>query len=107
MTWELPQDFALGFMPGIKYGTDADRHRFTSGIFGVVLNRRMTEKFRAFIEMSAPQLAYAQDGGAVMFGDIGAAYLLTMDSQLGGRAGVAANQNTPNSYFLMELAQRF
>lgn len=107
MTWELPQNFALGVMPGIKYDTDSAGRRFASGILGVVLNRRVTEAFRAFIEMSAPQLASAQDGGSVAYWDVGAAYLLTRDSQLGGRAGVAANQSTPGRYFLMELAQRF
>jgi hypothetical protein len=107
MTWELPQNFALGVMPGIMYDTADDGHRYTSGILGVVLNRRVNENFRAFVEMSAQQLAHTQDGGTVAYWDIGAAYLLTTDTQLGVRAGVAANQNTPNGYLLFELAQRF
>jgi hypothetical protein len=107
MTWELPQNFALGVMPGIKYDTANDGHRYTSGILGVVLNNRLTERFRAFVEMSAEQLAHAQDGGNVAYWDIGAAYLLTTDTQLGARAGFAANQNTPSNYFLIEVAQRF
>ena len=39
--------------------------------------------------------------------DIGAAYLLTDDWQLGGRLAVAANGNSPGSTFVVELAGRF
>lgn len=107
MTWDLPHDLALGVMPGIKYDTREDGQRFTSAILGVVLNRRFSEQFRAFIEFSAPQIAPASDGGVLASWDIGAAYLVTNDLQLGFRAGVAANQNSPNNYVLFEIAQRF
>jgi hypothetical protein len=107
VTWDLPQNFALGLMPGIKYDATNDGHRFTSGIFGAVLNRRITETFRAFAEISVPQLAPSRDGGTLADWDIGAAYLLTNDTQLGVRTGVAANRNTPSHYLLFELAQRF
>lgn len=107
MTWELPQSFALGVMPGIKYNTAVDGHRYTAGILGIVLNNRLSEKFRAFVEMSAEQLAHAQDGGNIIYWDAGAAYLITNDTQLGGRVGVAANLNTPSNYILLEIAQRF
>jgi hypothetical protein len=107
MTWELPENFALGIMPGIKYDSAEDGHRFTSGIFGAVLNNHVTESFRAFVELAVQQLAQSQDGGTIAYWDIGAAYLLTVDTQLGFRGGVAANQNTPSNYLLFELAQRF
>jgi outer membrane putative beta-barrel porin/alpha-amylase len=107
ITWELPHDLALGLMPGIKYDTGDDGHRFTSAIFGAVLNKRVNDRFRAFVEMSASQIAHARDGGVLADWDVGAAYLINNDVQLGVRTGVAANRNTPNNYVLFELAQRF
>ena len=107
MTWELPLNLSLGIMPGIKSSVTSDGRRFVSGIFGVVLDRKITEKFRTFIEVSLPQLARSANGGTSAYWDAGGAYLLTADSQLGFRVGLAANQNTPSQYVLLELAQRF
>jgi hypothetical protein len=107
ITWELPYELALGLMPGIKYDTNDDGGRFTSVIFGAVLNKRLSERFRAFVELSAQQIAHVRDGGVLASWDLGAAYLVNNDLQLGVRAGVAANSNTPNNYVLFELAQRF
>lgn len=107
ITWELPHELALGFMPGVRYGSTSDGHRFASLISGLVLNKQWTEKFRTFIENAAPQIAHAGDGGVVMSWDVGAAYLVTRDWQPGIRGGVAANRNTPDEYLLIELAGRF
>lgn len=107
VTWDLPHDFSLGVMPGIKYDTDGEGRRFTSGIFGTVLNKRISDKFRAFVELSAPQLARNQNGGTLASWDVGAARLLTDDTQIGVRASVAANRSTPNASLLFELAQRY
>lgn len=105
VTWDLPHDLSLGVMPGIKY--DGEGRRFTSAIFGTVLNKRISDKFRAFVELSAPQLARSQNGGTLASWDVGAARLLTDDTQIGVRASVAANRNTPNASLLFELAQRY
>jgi len=58
ITWDLPQDLALGLMPGIKYDSGEDGHRFTSAIFGAVLNKRFSDRIRAFVELSASQIAH-------------------------------------------------
>ena len=107
ITWELPYDLALGLMPGVVYDVADDGHRYTAAIFGAVLTRRINEKFRAFVEFSGRQIARAADGGVVASWDVGAAWLASNDTQLGVRAGVAANRNTPNNYLLFEIAQRF
>lgn len=107
ITWELPPDLALGLMPGVRYGAAADGHRFASGILGIVLNKQWTDTLRTFVENSAPQIARSADGGVIMSWDVGAAYLVTNNWQIGFRAGVAANKNTPNSFALFELAGRF
>ena len=107
ITWDLPHDLALGLMPGIRYDARTDGHRYPSAIFGAVLNKRITGKFRAFIEMSATQIARASNGGVLASWDVGVAYLVTPDTQIGARAGLGANQNSPKNYVLFELAQRF
>jgi Putative MetA-pathway of phenol degradation len=107
ITWDLPQDLALGLMPGIKYDSGEDGHRFTSAIFGAVLNKRFNDRIRAFVEFSGTQIAHARDGGVLASWDLGAAYLVNNDIQLGMRTGIAANRNTPDAYVLFEVAQRF
>jgi hypothetical protein len=107
LTWDLPQDFALGLMPGVQYGaTDEGRHR-AAGIMGVVLNHRFTPRLRAFVEYAASQVATAAGGGTLASWDVGAAWLVSDDTQIGVRSGIAANRNTPDHYLLFEIAQRF
>ncbi|HYL25874.1 MAG TPA: transporter, partial [Burkholderiales bacterium] len=62
---------------------------------------------RTFVETAAPQIASGRDGGTVASWDIGAAYLLTNDWQLGVRAATSATRATPSSQLLFELAGRF
>lgn len=107
ISWDLPDEVALGLMPGFKYDTREDGQRFTSAILGAALSKRLNEKLRAFVEYSASQIAHGGDGGVLASWDIGAAYLINDNLQLGARAGVAANRNTPSNYLLFELAQRF
>jgi len=107
ITWDLPDGVAFGLMPGIKSDTRQDAHRFTSAILGATLSRQLNPQLRAFVELSASQIAHSSDGGVLANWDIGAAYLVNNDLQLGMRAGVAANRNTPSNFVLIELAQRF
>jgi hypothetical protein len=107
ITWDLPHEFSLGVMPGLARDSRADGHRFTSGILGISLAKRLTERFRIFVESSTSQVARAENGGVVSAWDIGTAYLLTNDWQLGGRFAVAANRNSPGSALFVEIAGRF
>ena len=107
LTWDLPREFALGLMPGVRYGaTDEGRHR-VAGVMGVVLNHRFTSRLRAFVEYAAPQIATGAGGGTLASWDVGAAWLVSDDTQIGVRSGIAANRNTPDHYLLFEIAQRF
>ena len=106
-TWDLPDDFALGLMPGIKLGTAPNGERFVSGIFGAALNRRWTERFRTFVEVAAPQIATHRYGGTSLSWSLGAAYLINNDWQLGVRAAAAATRAAPSGQLLFELAGRY
>ena len=101
-TWDLPYDLALGLMPGVKLDASS-----ISGIFGAALNKRWSENFRTFVEISAPQIATSRDGGALLYRSVGAAYLVTNDWQIGFRASSAVTRNTPSGQLLLELAGRY
>ena len=105
--FDLPGEFTLGVMPGIKLDTREDGHRYGAGILGLVLGRWWTPRLRAFVEGSAEKIARGENGGSILYKDVGAAYLLSDNWQLGGRAGWAANRNTPSRYVMLSLAGRF
>lgn len=107
ITWELPNEFALGLMPGVATQANEAGKTYTAGIFGAVLNKKLNEKLRVFVEISLPTISKPNQNGIVASGDIGAAYLLTNDTQLGFRAGLGLNPNSPRNYGLFEIAQRF
>jgi hypothetical protein len=107
LTWDLPSDYALGLMPGVATQANEAGQTFTAGIFGAVLNKKINEKWRAFIELSMPTISKQNQNGILASGDIGAAYLLTNDTQLGLRTGMGLNPNSPKIYSLVEIAQRF
>jgi hypothetical protein len=107
ITWDLRRDWSFGLMPGIRQIADADGNRATSGVIGAVLGKRLSAKLRVFAELAAPQIAHARDGGVVLLWDAGIAYLIANDWQIGGRVGIGANRNTPNTTVLFAVAGRF
>jgi hypothetical protein len=107
LTWDLPHDLSLGLMPGINSNTDANEHRFISGTLGLVLYKQIDDRLHAFVELSAPQIAHAADGGTSASADFGGTYVINNNLQLGLRLGTALSRNSPNNYILFEVAQRF
>jgi hypothetical protein len=102
--WELPADFALGVMPGIASQTGADGKRFTAGIFGIVLGKEWSERFRSFVEISAPQVARGRDGGSQVSFDAGVAYLVSDHIQLDSALSRGLNRNTPDLSWTVGLS---
>ena len=107
VTWDLPRDFNLALMPGLKYDATSQGHRYLSGMLGINVGKGWSESFRTFVEGAFAQVAPSEDGGILAYWDVGAAYLITNDWQVGFRFAIPANHNTPNSYTLIELAGRF
>lgn len=108
--WELPDDFSLGVMPGIAWkpdDNDAGGGRHASGIFGIVLGKEWSERFRSFIEYSAPQIAKGRHGGNVATFDIGAAYLLADTVQVDAALSRGLNKNTPDWSWTVGLSIKF
>ncbi|MGK5025192.1 transporter [Janthinobacterium sp. RB2R34] len=92
--WELPQDMSLGIMPGVLFDKNDTGRRYTAGILGVVVGKEWNERWRSFVEVAAPQIARARNGGNVVTLDVGAAYLLTKQCQLDTAISRGLNRNT-------------
>jgi hypothetical protein len=105
--WDLPHDFSLGVMPGLTYDKTDEGKRFVAGIFGVVLGKEWTERFRTYIELAAPRIAKARNGGSNVTYDVGAAYLLSPNWQVDLSLQQAANKNTPDRTWAIGLSTRF
>jgi hypothetical protein len=107
ITWELPQDWSLGLMPGIASAASSSGTRYAYASLGVVLGKRLNDRWRVFIESASPQIAQARHGGVVSSWDIGTALLISNDLQIGARISQDLNHNTPSNSLLLELAARF
>lgn len=105
--WELPNDFGLGVMPGVAWQHKDNGERYTSGIFGIVLGKEWNERFRTFIEYSAPQIAKGSNGGSLSTFDLGAAYLLSDTVQVDTALSRGLNRNTPDWSWTVGLSIKF
>jgi hypothetical protein len=102
--WELPDDMSVGVMPGISSETTEDGRRFTNGIFGVVIGKAWNPRFRSFVELSAPRIARARDGGSLLSFDAGIAYLLTDNCQVDTAFSRGLNRRTPDLSWTVGLS---
>ena len=73
----------------------------------MVIGKQFTERFRMFAESGTAQFARSENGGIVSTWNIGTAYLITDNWQIGGRVQFAANRNTPSNAIVFEIAGRF
>lgn len=105
--WELKNGYSLGVMPGIIYDKSEEGTRYFAGIVGIVLNKSLTERFRTFVEVSAPQIARAKYGGSFVTYDTGLIYLLNKDCQLDFIVQKGANHNTPDLTWAIGFSTRF
>ena len=92
--WELPHDMSLGIMPGVLFDKNDTGRRYTAGILGVVVGKEWNERWRSFVEVAAPQIARARNGGSLVTLDVGVAYLLTRHCQLDSAIARGLNRNT-------------
>jgi hypothetical protein len=104
--WDLPNDFSLGVMPGIKYD-DGERGRFLSGSFGVDLAKNFSDAAQGFIELAAPQIASARDGGSQLSFDAGVQYRLGKNLQLDAAANFGMNDRTPDVTYTIGISRRW
>lgn len=101
--WALEGDWGIGIMPGIAYDR-AGVERFTSGIFGAVVGKGLTESLRAFVEIAYEQIAKDQYGGTVGFVDFGGTFLLNPRWQLDAAAIVGITDQAVDYGFTLGLS---
>jgi hypothetical protein len=105
--WELAAGFSLGVMPGIAYEKTDDGRRFYQGIWGMVLGKAWTERFRTFAEFAAPAVAHSRYGASFSTWNAGAAFLLSDDCQIDVSVQQAATRNAPDRAWSLGLSKRF
>jgi len=93
--WELPNDMSLGVMPGVIYD-NGDDGRYAAGIFGIVVGKGWTDRFRTFAELAMPQIASSNDGGTQAALNLGGAYLINNNTQWDFAGSVGLNNRTPD-----------
>lgn len=92
--WDLPGDMSLGLMHGIIANRNDDGRHFGAAMFGAVLDKEWTARWRSFVELAAPQIARARNGGSMLTADVGGAYLLSPRCQLDFALMRGLNKNT-------------
>jgi hypothetical protein len=105
--WELPQDWAVGVMPGVNYDTRDDGKRFVSAIAAITVAKSWTENFRTYWEIAGQQLTSERNGGNVVTYDVGAAYLIGNDMQLDISGAWRATKQAPEFSWGVGLSVRF
>lgn len=104
--WELPAGFAVGIMPGLIYDR-GERGRFLGGIAGITLGKDLGERAHAFVEIAAPQIAHARDGGTQATFDTGLSYRTGEDAQFDVAVYVGLNDRTPDFAATVGFSRRW
>jgi hypothetical protein len=94
--WEFAQGLSLGVMPGIGSETNENGSRYGYGILAATLGKEFNERVRGFVELAAPQVAHAADGGTQLSFDTGLTYLVNKDCQLDAVLTHGLNRRSPD-----------
>lgn len=105
--WDLPDDFSIGVMPGVASQTTDDGRRFTSAMLGVSLGKDWNARWHSFVEVAAPQIARARDGGTQAILDFGAAYLVNKQCQVDTALTRGLNRRTADLGFTVGLSVKY
>ncbi len=104
--WDLPGDMNLGVMPGFTSERNDNGERFTSAMFGMALGKNWTPRLSSYVELAAPRIAHARDGGSQVAAGFGSAFLLTPDCQIDAGILGGLNRFTPNVSLTVGLSVR-
>ena len=104
--WDLPAGMSVGIMPGlIRERVDDGRHA-VNGMFGVTLGKEWTERFHTLVEVAAPRIARARNGGTQATFDVGGGWLVNRDCQLDAMVSRGLNSRTADWFFTVGLSFR-
>lgn len=106
LEWELPHDLELGVMPGYYLDRDERGRRVATGQFGITLAKNLGERAYTFIELAAPRISHARDGGTTASFDFGGGYSFTRDLHVDAGVMLGLNHRTPDLAFTIGLSVR-
>lgn len=104
--WDLPGDMSLGLMHGLVADRNDEGRHFGAAMFGAVLDKEWTARWRSFVELAAPRIARARNGGNVLTADVGSVYLLTPNCQVDVALMRGLNKNAPDLAWTVGLSFR-
>jgi Putative MetA-pathway of phenol degradation len=105
--WELANDYSMGVMPGLIYEVNDTGDRYWAGIFGLVVGKSFSDKFRGFVEFGGQSITSRRNGGSQLTFDIGVAYLLNDLVQLDLLYNRGLNQYTPDDNIGLGLSVKY
>lgn len=105
--WDLSETVSLGLMPGLIRDDDGSGRDFTAGIFGAVLGKAWTPRWRTFVELAMPQIASDRNGGTQSQVDVGSAWLLDDNTQLDAVYSRGLDADSPDDAFAVGFSIRF
>jgi hypothetical protein len=105
--WDLPADSSIGIMPGVVFDKRDDGGRFTSAVFAVSVGRDWNDRLHSFVELAAPTITAARNGGTTASVDAGASYLLSDRVQVDAALFRGLNRRTADLAWTLGLSARF
>jgi hypothetical protein len=105
--WELPKGWSLGTMAGLAVDRDDDGRRYTAGRLSASLGLPVGERWEAFTEIAAQQLAARRHGGHVITFAAGLAWPLGEDARLDTACFRGLNRTAPDWSWTAGLSLRF
>ena len=98
--WVLANNWGIGVMPGLRFDqldiSGDDGRNYTSGIFGTVIGKGLTDKLRIFFEIAYEQVTKKKNGGNIGFVDFGGTFLLNNKWQLDSAIAIGITDNAPD-----------
>lgn len=104
--WDLGRGASLQFMPGVALDNDERGARYRYGFLALTLGKELDERWQAFAELAAPQVASGAHGGTQAAVDGGFTYRLSQDCQFDVSLVHGLNRRTPDLGFAFGVSIR-
>lgn len=106
-TWALPQDMSMGVQPGLLRVRNEAGRWYVAPSVSVTLAKSWTPQIRTVLELIAPQISSAANGGNIVYAATGATYSLTDMFELEATYAHALNANAPKNNLAAGLNIKF
>jgi hypothetical protein len=98
--WGLANNWGIGVMPGLRFDQldipEGDGGDYTSGIFGTVISKGLTDNLRVFFEVAYEQITKKKNGGNIGVMDFGGTFLLNNKWQIDAAIAIGITDDAPD-----------